>query len=74
MNSNSNDVRPKYACCMCGSNEVRNELDTYQVFLAEGDKLVHLRSEYFGTGLLALYCNSCYEPIEVDDLGKIEIV
>ena len=64
MTSEYNTVSPKYACKECGSDEVRSQFDTYQVFRAEGDRLVHLRSEFPVTGLLALHCNWCDEPIQ----------
>lgn len=64
MTSENNATSPKYACKECGSDEVRSQFDTYQVFRAEGDKLVHLRSEFPVTGLLALYCNWCDEQIQ----------
>ncbi|MYC29806.1 MAG: hypothetical protein F4X65_06930 [Chloroflexi bacterium] len=63
---------PKYACHHCGSEEVRGDLDTYQVYRADGDKLFHLRSEFTDPAILALYCNSCGEKIEIDDLGEIQ--
>lgn len=65
-------TRPKYACPECGSTEVRGDFDTYQVFLAEGDKLMHLRSECTDPDILRLYCNSCHVEIEAD-LDGVEI-
>lgn len=70
---NSSD-RPKYACAECGNDEVRGDFDTYQVYLAEGDKLIHLRSEATDPAILELYCNACGAEVEIDDLGEIEIV
>ena len=64
MTSENNAISPKYACKECGSDEVMSQFDTYQVFRAEDDKLVHLRSEFPVTGLLALYCNMCGEQIQ----------
>lgn len=64
MTSDNISNSPKYACKECGSDEVRSEYDSYQVFRAEDDKLVHLRSEFPVTGLLALYCNWCGEQIQ----------
>ena len=63
---------PKYACRQCGSDEVRGDLDTYQVYRADGDRLFHLRSEFTDPAILALYCNSCGEKLEIDDLGEIQ--
>ena len=72
MTSDNTSTSPKYACKECGSDEVRSQFDTYQVFRAEGDKLVHLRSEFPVTGLLALYCNWCDERIQ-GDMAEITI-
>lgn len=73
MNSNSNEVPPKYGCLRCGSVEVRGGFDTYQVYRAEGDKLIHLRSEFTDPAILALYCNECGGRVEIEDLGEIVI-
>lgn len=73
MDCESTETLPKYACKKCGSNEVRSELNGYEVFLAEGDKLIHIRSECMEAGLIELHCLSCYQQIEVDDLGGIKI-
>ena len=64
---------PKYACRNCGSDEVRGDFDTYQVYRAEGDRLVHLRSEFTDPAILALYCAECHEPIEIGDLAELKI-
>ena len=64
---------PKYACKECGSDEVRGDFDTYQVYLAEGNRLVHLRSESTDPAILELYCNICGAEIEIDDLGGVII-
>ena len=72
MNPESIVPLPKYACKECGSQEVRGDFDTYQVFLAEDDKLVHLRSEFTDPAILALYCNECGEQID-EDLHGIKI-
>ena len=73
MNSDDNEVNPKYACTRCGSVEVRGDLDTYQVYLAEDDKLIHLRSEFTDPAILALYCNACGERIQIENLSEITI-
>ena len=70
MTTDIND-RPKYACPYCGSAEVRGDFDAYPVFLADGDKLVYLRSETTDAGVLELYCNSCHDLI-TDDLDDVE--
>ena len=72
MTSDNTSTSPKYACKECGSDEVRSQIDTYQVFRAEDDKLIHLRSEFPVTGLLALYCNWCDEQIH-GDMAEITI-
>ena len=72
MTSDNTATPPKYDCTECGSTEVRGDFDTYQVFLAEGDKLVHLRSEFTDPALLHLYCNRCHVEIEAD-LEWVEI-
>ena len=64
---------PKCACRVCGSVQLRSDLDTYQVFLAQDDKLVHLRSEGAPGGLQSLYCYECGEEIEAGDLGDLSI-
>lgn len=73
MNPESNEARPQYACRVCGADEVRGDFDSYQVYIAQGDKLIHLRSESTDPGVLALYCNRCGEEIEIDDITEIEI-
>ena len=73
MNTENTGTLPKYACKECGSDEVRSELNGYEVFRAEGDKLIHLRSECMEAGIIELICLSCYTQIEVDDLGSIKI-
>ena len=73
MSTENTDARPKFACGICGSTEVRGGFDTYQVFLAEGDKLIHLRSEWTDPAIMYLYCNHCQYEIEIDDLGEIVI-
>ena len=69
----NNDAQPKYACKACGSDEVRGDFDTYQVYRAEGDKLVHLRSEFTDPAILELFCNICHELIEIEDFAGIII-
>ena len=64
---------PKCACRECGSVQLRSDLDTYQVFLAQDDKLVHLRSEGTPGGLQGLYCYECGKEIEAGCLGDIRI-
>lgn len=73
MNSDHSEVFPKYGCRRCGSVEVRGDFDTYQVYGAEGDKLVHLRSEFTDPAVLALYCNECGERIPIDDLTEVVV-
>lgn len=73
MTSQRNDPLPQYACRICGSDEIRGEMDSYPVFRAEDDKIVYLRSETLPGGLSYLYCNECDEPIEADDLGRIRV-
>ena len=72
MSTNNNDIRPKYACTRCGNNEVRGDFDTCPVFLAEGDRIIYLRSETYPE-LSALYCNRCHEDIEIEDLDELII-
>ena len=72
-NFEDNSLLPKYACPHCGSDEVRGDFDTIQVYRAEGEKLVHLRSEFTDPAVLALHCLECDSRIEVDDLGEIRI-
>lgn len=67
------DLLPKYACRNCGCTEVRGDFDTYQVYRAEDDKLIHLRSESTDPAVLALYCTECHERIEIEDLAEIRI-
>ena len=73
MNPANSEVFPKYGCRRCGSAEVRGDFDTYQVYWAEGDKLVHLRAEFTDPAVLALYCNQCGERIPIEDLAGIVI-
>ena len=73
MSTENINVHPKFACGRCGSTEVRGDFDTYQVYLAEGDKLIHLRSEFTDPAILSLYCNHCQYEIEIEDLGEIVI-
>ena len=69
---NISEQVPKYACPHCGSDEVRDDFDTYPVFLAEGDRLVYLRSESAGGGLSELCCNM-RDNFITDDLGHVAI-
>ena len=71
--SESKKNLPKYSCRQCGSDEVRGDFDTYQVYRAEDDKLVHLRSEFTDPVVLDLYCNECGERIEIEDLSEIKL-
>lgn len=73
MGAENNEARPKYACHRCGSDEVRGDFDTFQVYLAEDDKLIHLRSEFTDPVILALYCYVCDERIEIKDLSEIKV-
>ena len=73
MTTQHGETIPKYACGICGSDEVRGDFDSYPVFLAQDDKIIYLRSETIVAGLSALYCNQCDEEIESDDYGEIEI-
>ena len=68
MNSDNINDPSRYACPHCGSTEVRGDFDSYPVFLADGDKLIYLRSETTDAGVLELYCNFCHELI-ADGLG-----
>ena len=72
MTSENNANSPKYACKECGNDEVRGDFDTYQVYRAEGDKLIHLRSEFTDPAIMALYCNdfSCGARI-YEDLDEV---
>ena len=72
MNSDSNDDLPKYACSHCGHNEVRGDFDTCPVFMAEGDKIIYLRSETY-PDLSALYCNFCHRDIEIENIDELII-
>lgn len=73
MNSHNDETIPKYGCRRCGSVEVRGGFDTYQVYRAEGDKLIHLRSEFTDPAILSLYCNECDGRIEIEELADIKI-
>ncbi len=72
-NPDGKESPAKYACPHCGSAEVRGDFDTYQVYMAEGDKLFHLRSEFTDPAILALYCNECGERIEIENLEDVMI-
>ena len=69
---NVEESQARYACPHCGSDEVRGDFDTYQVYRAEGDRLIHLRSEWTDPAVLALYCEACGEQIEIDGLDDIK--
>ena len=73
MRTANTESRPKYACHVCGSDEVRTDPETYQVFLAQGDKLIFLRSDFNASGLSTIYCNECDEEIEVENLGDVVV-
>lgn len=64
--------RPKYACAVCGSDEVRGDFDTCPVFLAEGDKIIYLRSDTYPL-IDALYCNVCHADIEIENIDELII-
>ena len=63
---------PKYACRNCGSDEVRGDFDTYQVYRAEDDRLVHLRSEFTDPAVLVLFCTQCHGRIHIEDITEIK--
>lgn len=72
MNASNSETQSKYACTRCGSTEVRGDFDTCPIFLAEGDKIVYLRSETYPE-ISALYCNSCHEDIEIENIDELII-
>ncbi len=72
MDHSTDNSSPKYACTVCGNNEIRSTYNTYQVFIAEKNKLIYTRTESDDLGLL-LYCNSCHEPIEIKDMNELII-
>ena len=41
----SEESPPKYACQVCGSTRLRSDLNAFDVFVAQDDKLVHVRDE-----------------------------
>ena len=73
MDPESTGNLPKYACKEYGSDEVRSEFNGYDVFLAEGDKLILIRSEGMEDGVFGLCCLSCNMAIEVDDFAELSI-
>ena len=73
MNSENNEAPPKYGCHECGSVELRSELNAFNVFIARGDRLVHVRDEGVACGLQELYCYECGEEIDAGYLGDIRI-
>ena len=64
---------PKYACRRCGSLKLRSNFDTFQVFRAEGDKIIHIGSDFLASGLWGLYSYECDEEIQVESLGSVKI-
>ena len=66
MNPENTENLPKYACRECGSDELRGEMHGFEVFRAEGDKIIHVRSEGTDGGLGGLFCYECDEPIPVE--------
>ena len=73
MISNDDTAFPKYGCRQCGSVKLRGNFDTFQVFRAEGEVIVHLGSEYLVSGLLGLFCYECDGEIAAESLGDIKI-
>ena len=71
MTTDIND-RPKYACAICGSDEVRGDFDTCPVLRAEGNKIIYLRSETYPE-ISALYCNFCHEDLEIENIDELII-
>ena len=69
----SEESPPKYACQVCGSTRLRSDLNAFDVFVAQDDKLVHVRDEGTPGGLQELYCYDCGEEIEAGYLGDIRI-
>ena len=61
---------PKYACPLCGSIEVLGPIDTYPIYVAEGDYLYFSHSEIADSDDLALSCRGCGEAIEIDDTSE----
>ena len=66
-------IAPEVCLRRMRSDEVRGDFDTYQVYRAEGDNLIHLRSEFTDPAVLALYCTECGERIGIENLSDITI-
>ena len=55
---------PKYACRVCGSDVILGSLDSYSVYVAEGNRLYFLRTEIADVDDQVLRCRDCGEEIE----------
>ena len=58
----SND-KPKCACPHCGGVEFITGLNSYDRYMAVGDKLCWQKTELADTGDAALFCRECDEKI-----------
>ena len=72
MTSQTDTTLPKYACAHCDSIEVRGNFDTCPVFLAEGDRIIYLKSETYPL-IDAPYCNRCHEDLEIENIDELII-
>ena len=63
---------PKYACKECGSVNIRSDFNGYDIFIARGDKLIHVGDEHLEPLIQTLFCMDCDEELPgqfLDDLN-----
>ena len=71
--SEAKKTAPKYACPNCGGDEVHSDLNAHDVFRAEGDKIVYLRSNSLDGLVMQLFCVRCGEEVPLDDKSDLKI-
>ena len=71
--SETKEATPKYACPSCGGDEVHSDLNAYDVYRAEGDKLVFLRSDGLDGLVTQLFCVNCGEEVPIGDKSELKI-
>jgi len=64
---------PKYACKECGSVNIRSDFNGYDIFIARGDKLLHVGDKHLEPLIQALFCLDCDEELPVQSLDDLEI-
>lgn len=55
----------EYKCSICGGEEFISQLNQYDVYAKEDNKLRYVKSELINVPLI-LYCRECSTPLQYD--------